>query len=182
MKTILMCLALAFVTTSVSAQKYFTKTAKIDFFSHTDMEDIKAASSQVTSIIDFGTGDVVFKMQVKTFQFPKALMQEHFNEKYLESDKFPQADFKGKIVSGAVDPTKDGNYKVNVKGDLTIHGVTKNYSTTGTITVSGGKVTLLAKFPIKLADHGVKIPGAVKDNISETVDVTVNADYAVLNK
>lgn len=184
MKTPILIFALALATTmSAYAQKYFTKTASIAFFSSTPMEDIDAKSNQVTSIIDFGTGDIVFKMQVKTFQFQKALMQEHFNEKYIESDKFPESTFKGKIENyTAIDPTKDGEYKVKVTGELTIHGVAKTYTTDATITVKGGVVSATAKFPVKVADHKIVIPGAVKDNIAETIDVTVSATYAPMAK
>lgn len=183
MKTALLMMALVVTSFTAFGQKYFTKTANVSFFSTTAMENIDAKSNQTTSIIDFATGDVVFKMLIKTFQFEKALMQEHFNEKYLESDKFPESTFKGKIENiSSVNLKKDGEYKVNVTGDLTIHGVTKSYTTIGVITVSGDKISVNAKFPVTVADHGVKIPGAVKDNIAETVDVTVVADYTPLNK
>ncbi|CAN5244839.1 hypothetical protein BH09BAC1_BH09BAC1_24190 [soil metagenome] len=183
MKTTLIILVLGMASISAYAQKYFTKTANINFFSATKMENIDAKSSQVTSIIDFSTGNIAFKMQVKTFQFEKALMQEHFNEKYLETDKYPESSFKGQIEHyNPIDFTKDGEYKVTVKGDLNIHGVTQTYTTPAIITVKGGKVSATAKFPVKLADHKVSIPGAVKDNINEVVEITINADYAVLNK
>ncbi len=183
MKTTLLMIALVVTSFTAFGQKYFTKTASVQFFSATAMENIEAKTNQTTSIIDFATGEVVFKMLIKTFQFEKALMQEHFNEKYLESEKYPDATFKGKIDNVAgVNLSKDGEYKVNVTGDLTIHGVTKSYTTTGVITVAGDKVSVKAKFPVIVADHGVKIPGAVKDNIAETVDVTVEADYAPLKK
>jgi hypothetical protein len=183
MKILALLVSIALFSQGVFAQKYFTKTAKVTFFSTTPMEDIKATSNQVTSIIDFATGDVVFKMLIKTFQFPKALMQEHFNEKYLESDKIPDSQFKGSIENlASIDLTKDGTYPVTVAGNLTIHGVTKPYTTKGAITVNGGQVSANAKFDVKLADHDVKIPGAVKDNIAETVEVTMEAAYAPLNK
>lgn len=183
MKSAILLMALVVTSFSAFGQKYFTKTANVSFFSSTAMEDIDAKSNQTTSIIDFATGEVVFKMLIKTFQFEKALMQEHFNEKYMESDKFPESTFKGKIENiSSVNLQKDGEYKVSVTGDLTIHGVTKSYTTVGVIKVAGGKVSVNAKFPVKVADHNVKIPGAVKDNIAETVDVTVDADYTVLNK
>jgi hypothetical protein len=183
MKITILMLALVVSSYTAFAQKYFTKTASVQFFSATPMENIDAKSGQTTSIIDFATGDIVFKMRIKTFQFEKALMQEHFNEKYLESEKYPEATFKGKIDNyTAINLKKEGEYKVAVTGDLTIHGVTKKYTTVGVISVAAGKVSVQAKFPIKLADHDVKIPGAVKDNISETVDVSVNADYTEMVK
>ncbi len=183
MKTILILTALLVTSLTAFSQKYFTKTANVTFFSSTALENIDAKSNQTTSIIDFATGEVVFKMLIKTFQFEKALMQEHFNEKYLESEKYPDATFKGTIDNiASVNLSKDGEYKVNVTGELTIHGVTKTYSTAGVITIAGDKISVNAKFPVKVADHDVKIPGAVKDNIAETVDVTVTADYTPLKK
>lgn len=183
MKTTLIIAFMVASSFSVFGQKYFTKTANVSFFSSTALENIDAKSNQATSIIDFATGEVVFKMLIKTFQFEKALMQEHFNEKYLESDKYPESTFKGKIENiSSVNLSKDGEYKVSVTGDLTIHGVTKSYTTIGVITVAGDKISVNAKFPVTVADHNVKIPGAVKDNIAETVEVTVVADYAPLKK
>lgn len=183
MKTIVVVMALVVSSLTAFGQKYFTKTANVTFFSATPLEDIEAKSNQTTSIIDFATGEVVFKMRIKTFQFDKALMQEHFNEKYLESDKYPESTFKGTIDNYKVlDLTKDGEYKVSVTGDLAIHGVTNNYTAIGVITVASGKVSVFTKFPIVVADHNVTIPGAVKKNIAESVDVTVTADYAPLAK
>ncbi len=183
MKTIVLILALTTVGMSANAQKYFTKTANVGFYSKASLEDIEGKSNQVTSIIDFATGEVVFKMLIKTFQFEKALMQEHFNDNYMESGKFPEATFSGKVESpNTIDPTKDGEYKVKVSGNLTIHGVTKHYVTDGTITIKGGTVKAKAKFPVRVADHGIKIPGGKMNNIAEVVEVTVDATYAPMNK
>lgn len=168
----------ALCAVSAQAQKYFTKTGFISFFSEAALENIEAKSNQVMSIINSETGEMVFKMQIKTFQFEKALMQEHFNEKYLESDKYPDASFKGTIENiEDVDFTKEGAYPVTVSGTLNIHGVAKEYTAKGNVIVSGDKVMAEALFPVRLSDHDVKIPGAVKDNIAEVVEVTVNATY-----
>lgn len=184
MKDLIMMLALMLaVTTSASAQKYFTKSGNIKFFSEAPLENIEATSDQVMTIVNAETGDLVFKMQIKTFQFDKALMQEHFNEKYMESEKYPDAQFKGQITNmDKIDLSADGTSGVMVKGDLTIHGVTKSIELDGKLTVKDGKLSCEAVFPVNLADYNVKIPGAVKDNIAETVEVTVKASYEKMNK
>ena len=130
------------------------------------------------SVLNTQTGDMQFSVLIKSFHFEKALMEEHFNENYLESDKFPKATFKGVISDvSKISFTTDGMYSVSVSGDLTLHGVTKKISSTGTITVKGGKISADSKFNIKLADYNVSIPKLVKDNISETVEVKVAALY-----
>src|SRR6476661_3108538 len=127
MKQLFFCLVMAAAFTSVaSAQKYYTKNGTISFFSSTSMEDIKADNSQVMSVLNTENGDMQFSVLVKSFHFQKALMEEHFNENYMESEKFPKASFKGTVADiSKVNFSKDGVYNVNVSGDLTIHGVTK---------------------------------------------------------
>ena len=105
-------------------------------------------------------------------------MEEHFNENYMESDQFPKAAFKGNITDIAkVNFTANGSYIVSVAGDLTIHGITKKISATGTITVKAGKIAATSRFPIKPSDYNISIPKVVKDNIAETIDVTVSCTY-----
>ncbi|MDX2002803.1 MAG: YceI family protein [Chitinophagales bacterium] len=177
-------LSLAFIcclAISAYSQKYLTKSAHLSFFSKTKLENIEAHSRQATSALNIETGDLVFKVGMTTFQFEKALMQEHFNEKYVESEKYPEAIFKGKITNlSEVNFKKDGTYKATVTGDLTLHGVTKKVTTTGTITVAGGKISAVAAFPVLIKDYNISIPNAVKDNISETVEVKVDATYSPL--
>jgi len=173
MKTILF-FASFLVASSAFGQKYFTRTGEISFFSKAPLEDIEAHNKQVACIAEFGTGDVAFTVAMKSFQFQKALMQEHFNENYVESDKYPKAAFEGKIAE-KIDVKKDGTYNVNVSGKLTIHGVSNNVQATGTVQVSQGVVVLKSTFNIKTADYKIEIPKAVKSNIAETIKITVNA-------
>ncbi|MCK9399192.1 MAG: YceI family protein [Bacteroidales bacterium] len=165
---------------SVHAQKYMTKNGNIMFYSETPMETIKAVNEQVNAVLDTQTGDIVCKILIKSFQFPKALMQEHFNENYLESDKFPNSTFKGKITNlSAINFSKGGIYDALIEGDMTIHGVTKNISEKGTFTVkSGDKIHGTSKFNVKPADYNIKIPGAVVKNIAETIEVTVDIELS----
>jgi hypothetical protein len=158
-----------------NAQKFYTKNGATSFFSSTKLEDIKAENNQVTCVLVSQTGELQFSMLNKGFHFDKALMEEHFNENYMESNKFPKSTFKGAVAEIAkVNFTKDGNYPVSVKGDLTIHGVTKNITTTGNITVKGGKPTTATKFSIKLSDYGIKISNLHKNNIADNIEITVN--------
>jgi polyisoprenoid-binding protein YceI len=165
---------------SVSAQnRFFTKTGHIDFFSHTAVEDIKAVNDQVTSFLDIATGEMIFSVLSRSFQFPKPLMQEHFNENYMESEKFPKASFAGKIADlKAVDFTKPGKYQVKVSGKLTIHGVTKDVETIGELSVVGtDKIDGTSVFSVKPEDYDIRIPSVVKANFAESMKVTVQMNY-----
>lgn len=158
-----------------TAQKYLTRTGTVSFFSNAPMEDITAQSSQMTAVLNGATGELAFTIQIQSFEFDKALMQEHFNENYMESAKYPKATFSGNITdNSAVNYSKNGSYNVTVKGKLTIHGVTKEVSVTGTLTVNGNKVICKSTFQVKLADYGIKNDKI--QNISDTIAITVNSE------
>lgn len=160
---------------SQAQDKYFTKTGKIEFFSKASMEDIDAKNKTVAAILDTKTGTLQFSVLMKGFEFPKALMQEHFNENYIESDKFPKAEFKGTIINNAdINYSKEGTYTAKVKGKLTLHGITKNVETTGTMKVDGGKLNSNAAFNILLSDYNIKIPSVVKEKLSNSIKITVD--------
>jgi polyisoprenoid-binding protein YceI len=178
MKKIFLAAVFATAIAGAQAQKFYTKNGNIAFNSKASLETIAATSNQVTAIIVPATGDMQFSVLVKTFHFEKALMEEHFNETYMESDKYPKATFKGKIADlSKVNFTKDGTYAVSVTGDLTMHNVTKKTTTPGTITVKGGKISGSSEFTITLADYKIDIPKVVRNNIAETVKVNVNCSY-----
>ncbi|MFZ2287417.1 MAG: YceI family protein [Bacteroidales bacterium] len=179
MKRLTILLLLTIITLSVSAQKFMTKNGFISFFSHTPMEDIKAENNQVAGVIDSSTGELVFQVLIKSFHFDRTLMEEHFNENYMESDKFPKATFRGKITDlKSVDFTKNGSYEVLVEGDLTIRDVTKKISVKGTVEVISGGLNAGTKFTIAPEDYNIKIPPVVRDNIAKTFEVTVAMKYA----
>lgn len=179
-RNILLILAL-FLTTIVSAQRYYSKTARITFNSKAPLENIEAVNQTAQAIIDSKTGAVQFSAQVKGFEFQKKLMQQHFNENYLESDKYPKAEFKGSITNNSeVNYTKDGTYTAKVKGKLTIHGVTKDVENTGTIKVVGGKINTASSFSVLLTDYNIIIPAAVSDKVSKSVTITVNANLELM--
>ncbi|WP_159519474.1 YceI family protein [Sunxiuqinia indica] len=160
------------------AQVITSRDVMISFFSEAPLEDIYAKSEQGLSAINPKTKEVYFKIAIQSFDFKKGLMQEHFNENYLESDQFPHAEFNGEIVD-SIDFSKEGTYSVNVSGDLNIHGVTKNYSVSGEIKINKGTVTTHSTFRVSLADHNIKIPRLVIKNIAEVVEVTVSAKYKI---
>jgi polyisoprenoid-binding protein YceI len=169
---------LAAVYSDCTAQVHFTKNGKISFFSSTVFEDIKADNNQVISVINTATGDIQFSLLNNAFHFKKALMEEHFNEDYIESAKYPKSTFKGTITNlGSINFNNDGIYKVTVSGSLYIHGVTKPISVPGTITISSGKIAAGSKFTIKPKDYNIVIPPSVKNNIAETMEMTITCQY-----
>jgi polyisoprenoid-binding protein YceI len=172
----LFTLSLLFSLTALQAQdKFFTKTGRIEFFSKSPMEDINAKNKTVTAVLDTKTGAVQFSTLMKGFEFEKKLMQDHFNENYIESDKYPKGEFKGTITNNStINYTKDGSYPARVKGKLSIHGVTRDVETTGTIKVNGGKLDLNSVFTILLSDYNIKIPSVVKDKVSNNIRITVD--------
>ena len=180
---LIIALVLTGSLTATAQSKYFTRTGKLTFHSDASLEQIEASNSQVNTIIDAATGQIQFAALMKAFEFEKALMQEHFNENYVESDKFPKSVFKGKIENiSQVDFTKDGTYPVKVSGQLTLHGITKGISSDGTVDIKNGIIHAKSTFNILLADFGIEIPKLVADKISKEVSITVNSEYRPLEK
>ncbi len=171
------------LTVSATAQLYRGKAdaTSISFFSKSPLEDIDATSKKVTVVMKTTTNDIQFAVPMISFKFPKPLMEEHFNENYVESTKFPACTFKGKI-NETIDFTKDGEHKVTVKGTMDLHGVTKEVESTGTITVKGTDIIVASTFKIKIADYNIKVPSLYVQNIAEIVDVKVNATLEPFTK
>ncbi|HPG05405.1 MAG TPA: YceI family protein [Saprospiraceae bacterium] len=165
-------------SSALLGQKYFTKDGKVSFYSDAPMEKIEAHNTKAASVIDAENGQMEFAVLIKAFQFEKALMQEHFNENYMESSTYPKASFKGKIEDpGKLKLNENGTYETNVTGDLTIHGVTKSVTTPATFTVQDGQVVGKAMFTILIEDYGVKIPSVVKDKIAKEVKIDIESQY-----
>jgi hypothetical protein len=161
-------------TLNASATVYFTKTGSIKFKSNTKLEKIEGANKSVACKLDGATGALDFIVLIKSFVFENQLLQEHFNENYMESDKFAKASFKGKITNLAeIDFTKNGTYKATVTGTMTIHGVPQSTTATGTITVKDGKISMNSAFSVACADYKIAIPSAVADKLSKDISVTV---------
>ena len=179
MKKILATSALFLVFNLAYSQTFLTRNGNVSFYSHTPLEDIKAQNNEAVSIVNGTTGDVEFKIAVKSFHFPKTAMEEHFNkDDYMASEKYPKAGFKGKISNiSSVNFSKDGVYNVSVTGDLTIKDVTKPVSTQGTITVKGPSITVESTFNVKRLDFNVVGESFVQKKISEDIQINVNCRY-----
>lgn len=163
---------------AVGQDVFMTRSGQVAFFSATPMENIEAVNNEVNSLINTKSGEVVFAILVKSFRFEKALMEEHFNENYLESSKIPKATFQGKITNlASVNFKKNGVYQANVEGDLTIHGVKKHITTSGTITVDGEKFAVVSAFSILLKDYDIERPSLVAEKIAEKIDIKINCRY-----
>lgn len=177
-RIIIILIALATCFIQAHAQKLFsTNTGQVSFYAGTPLEDVRAVNNEANSKMLQKNGQIVFSVLVKGFVFKNALMQDHFNENYMESTKYPKADFKGFITNiSTVDFTKDGVYNVTAAGDLTIHGVTQKVQVPGTIEVKGGAVTLTAKFKAELKDYNVT-GNYIGTKIAPEVEITVNCKY-----
>jgi len=180
MKKILFLLALVVSIGANAQDKYLTRNAKVRFdaTSSTSPEKIEAINNQGTSIFVAQTGQYEFSVLMQAFEFEKALMKDHFNENYVETTKFPKATFKGTIQDVAkVNFAKDGKYPVVVKGTMEMHGVKKEVTANGTLTIAGGKVTASSSFKLLLSDFNVTIPNLVKDKIAKEASIIVDATY-----
>ena len=175
MKTKIIILFLLFCATTISAQeKYYTKSGAIIFESSVpSFEEVKATNSKVTAIFKPETGAIAALALTKAFRFKIALMEEHFNENYAESNKFPKATFSGKIQNYTTKMLKTES-NVSIKGKLTFHGVTKEIKVPATIFQKSSSIHLTSSFTIKPEDFGIEIPKLVRKKIADKVDVTLN--------
>jgi len=165
-------------TTTFGQGRLLTRNGSISFYSKAPLENIEANTQTAVSVLDKGTGQLEFSVLIKSFTFEKALMQEHFNEDYMESDRFPKSAFKGRIDDiSKVNFDKDGKYAVSVTGQLTIHGETQTVVTPATITVQNGTAVANTDFNINLSDYKINIPSLAKDKISKTVKIVVALKY-----
>jgi polyisoprenoid-binding protein YceI len=180
-KTFLLVSAMIMAGAGISQEKYFTRDGHIKFFSSTPMEDIEADNHKVTSVLDEASGKIEFAANMKSFEFEKALMEEHFNENYVESKEYPKAVFKGSLKG-----FKMGDYSAKTEiiaaGTMTMHGVSKEIEIPGTIEFTGGNYHLVSKFMISPEDYNIEIPNTVRDNIAKEMEVTVDAKLGPLSK
>ena len=169
MKKILLIAVLVATSYCGFAQKLLTKNGEITFDATVagSVDEVKATNKTVSSILDKSTGDFVVQALIKSFKFKVALMEEHFNENYMESDKLPKTTFKGKIISYSGKP---GTY--DVEGDLTIHGVAKKVKTKVTVAGEGNAVTVTGSFNVKLADYKLEVPALAKKTLAENAKIS----------
>lgn len=179
-KVFLSIVAIILISFNSVGQKQVTTKTHIKFFSTTPAENIEANNYASVGTFDTATGDLVFSVPMQSFEFEKALMQEHFNsKKFLDTKSNPKAKLKGKITNIAdLDFSVDGSYTADIEGEMTINGVSKPISEKAKITVADGKISLDSKFNITLADYEVAFKkGKPSTNIAKTVEVTVVANY-----
>lgn len=184
-KIILLSLFSALTLFGVAQEKFYTKTGKIRFDANTTKspDDVEAVNNSLVCVLDTKSGALQLSVVMKGFQFPKALMQEHFNENYMETQTYPKGEFKGSVTNNsAVNYAKDGVYKVKVSGNLSLHGVTKPIETNGELTVKDGKILAKASFSVALADYKISIPSVVADKLSPEARVSIDCSLEVLNK
>lgn len=159
----------------VAQEIFYTTSANIRFFSEAPIENIEAISNKAVSVFNVETGEIAFQVKINTFQFEKALMQEHFNENYMESEKIPKASFKGTVSN--FDPSLKIAQDVILKGDLNIHGVSQNMVIPASLEISNGTLLLKTAFDVRCEDHNIKIPKLLWRNIAEIIEVDVKANY-----
>jgi hypothetical protein len=178
-------IALLFITVALSthtySQIYMAKNCEISFFSPTPIENITAVNKTTKPMLNTATGDLQMKIAMTAFIFEKPLMQEHFNENYVESEKFPYAFFKGKI-NEKVNYTEDGKYKVTATGKMTIHGVEKDKTIEGILTVDMNKIILSSTFKVDFTEYGVVIPSLYTGVIPPDTEVKINATLEPFKK
>lgn len=176
----LFCCALIFCSLEVEAQKKFgTDTGTINFVSNAELELIKASSGKLQGVIDPATNQFAFSIPVQSFRgFNSELQREHFNEKYMESEKYPRITFTGKIIE-QIDFTSDGTFEIRAKGDLDIHGQKQTRIIKSKVEINSGVLTILADFKVPLADHNISIPRIVNQKIATEIEVNVKADMTL---
>jgi polyisoprenoid-binding protein YceI len=178
MKKVFCISLLLIVALTAYNQIFITRNGNVSFYSHTPLEDIKAENNEAVSVLNAGTGDIEFKIAIKSFHFPKTAMEEHFNDDYMAFGKFAKADFKEKITNiSSANFLKEGIYNVSVSGNLTIKDVTKPVSSNGTITVKNGIVTAAASFKVQRRDYNVIGESFVQKKIAEEIEINVNCQY-----
>lgn len=173
-KTIIL-LGLFLITVHVSAQKFITKTGSLKFeASVASFEEVAAENKSTSAVLESSTGEVAVLGLIKGFRFKVALMEEHFNENYVESDKFPKTTFRGKIENFDVSKITILPIMVKISGDLSLHGKTKKITVTSKISKSGDKISLIGSFDVKPEDFDIEIPKLVSKKVADKIEVTFN--------
>lgn len=183
MKPCILVLAFSMVLNTAMSQSmlYNATKSEFSFYSKAPLEDIEAKNTRAASIINTSNREIVVRIPVSQFQFSNKLMQQHFNENYMESEKYPYATFRGKINEN-IDPGKSGTYTVSANGILSIHGVDQNRKLTGKLVVGENSMQLETKFDVILADHQIEIPKLVFKKIAEKIEVNASLNYTPLKK
>jgi polyisoprenoid-binding protein YceI len=174
----LLCIFLVInLCASAQNQLYSIKTSEFSFFAKGPIEDIKAKNTKASSNINTSNRELVVRIPITQFQFRNRLMQQHFNENYLESDKFPYATFKGKI-NEMINFSQSGVYEVSASGVLNIHGVDQQRTIKGRLIIAENALNLDTKFDVMLVDHKIEIPKLLFRKIAEKIAVGANINYS----
>lgn len=167
-------LLLASVSLNIISQTYITRNGMVRFFSEAPLENIEAVNRQVSCALDAATGEIVFRVVIRSFVFEKALMQEHFNDNFMESQQYPNSTYEGKILNiDRINFNSDGIYDVISEGKLTIKNVTKEINTKGKMTIKGNTISGSSKFSVRPAEYNIQVPSRFMRNIAEEIDVYV---------
>jgi len=171
----IVCLILTIALYPAIGQKLVSERGQISFFSDATLEDIQAVNKKAVSILNLATGDIGFSVQIKEFKFDQSLMEEHFNEKYMNAETYPRSTFQGKVTGFS--PTAAGVQTVSAAGKLTIHGVTRDVDIPGTLENQAGKWQLKSKFKIRIKDYKIEIPQLLWEKVAEEVEINVDFVY-----
>jgi len=161
------------------AQKYLSRNGFVGFYSKTPLEDIIAENNQAFAVIDTAKHQIAFALLIKGFIFRKELMQEHFNENYAESDKYPKTEFNGTYTCNRP-INKEGIYPIVVSGSLTLHGVTKSIEEPATLEIKSGSILGNSSFKLKPEDFNMEIPSLVRDKIAKEMNVKIRVTWSTL--
>ncbi|WP_373513144.1 YceI family protein [Persicitalea sp.] len=178
-----MALSIIFPSSEILAQSklYATTSGQTSFHSSTPAEDINAVNKKTQVLLNTATGEMAVLMSMRDFDFPNELMEEHFNENYMESEKYPKATFKGKLDQ-PVDFSKNGSYQLSASGTFTVHGVSQPRKLNGTLSVQNERVSVDAKFDVALVDHKIEVPKIVFVKIAQVIEVRANYDLVPYKK
>ena len=178
---ILNTIVILFLLQSLPAQNYFTKSGNISFYSDAPLEKIEAHNTNATAVMNVETGAIEWAVLIKGFEFEKSLMQEHFNENYMESSTFPKSIFKGKFKDWKpISISENKTHDQVVEGSITIHGVTRDIEVPVTLQVENDMIIGKAEFSVMIADFNIQVPGIVRDKIAKTVKIVVDAQLKPL--
>ena len=176
-------ISIALFSNSSKGQKYITKEGIIEIFSQTSLFTIEAKNQKVASILNSENGEIVSSTLVRSFKFKEALVEEHFNENYMESHEFPKSVFKGKITNFSnVDLKKNGTYNITIEGALTMHGETHPLKTEGKLIVNGDNIKANTEFLISLEKYKIEVEENYKDRIKDEIKLIVHFNYSKMNK
>jgi hypothetical protein len=181
MKKIILFTTLIAISHTMLAQIFLGKECDVSFFSKSPIEDIEAHNKAVKPLLNTITGEILFKIPITNFVFKSSLMQEHFNENYMESDKYPSATFQGKI-NEPVDYTGDGTTAVTATGTITLHGVAKQITASGSIIIKGSEILITSVFKVHMDDYKIVVPALYSQNIPPDMEITVKATLAPFTK